>query len=110
MSYYVSYTFLFLISLQLSYIASTSSTVDRDLFSTMFKVNQIMDDLNPLRIKMMQYFNWRRVGTIYFQDDVNTSVSILLKFSPTIITDTEMTAEVATRSRGYKTVFHAQLN
>ena len=60
---------------KLSYIATTSSTVDRELFPTLFRVNQILDDLNPLRIKMMQYFNWTRVATIFVQDDTSTSVS-----------------------------------
>lgn len=61
----------------MSYIASTSSVVDRDLFQTLYTVNQIQNDLNPLRIKMMEYFNWNRVGTIFKQDDINVSVRII---------------------------------
>ena len=26
-----------------------------------------MDNLNPLRIGMMQYFNWSKVGTLFYQ-------------------------------------------
>lgn len=66
--------------LQMSYIAMTSSTADRDLFPNLFMVNQIMDDLNPLRIKMMQYFNWNRAGTIFFQDDISVSVCFFFCF------------------------------
>ena len=69
--------FPYIIIIQMSYVGSTSSTVDRDIFSTMFKVNQIFDDLNPLRIKMMQYFGWTRVGTLFYGDDINVSVSAM---------------------------------
>ena len=57
-------------------MAWTSTTVDRDRFQTLFKVNHIRDNLNPLRIKMMKYFNWTRVGTIFTQDEVEVSVRI----------------------------------
>ena len=63
---------------QLSYIALTSTTLTQELFPTLFMVNQIMDDINPLRIKMMQYFNWNKVGTIFFQNDIWVSVSIFV--------------------------------
>ena len=44
----------------------------------------MMDDLNPLRIKMMQYFNWNRVGTIYYQDDTSTSVCNFIFLSQSV--------------------------
>lgn len=55
-------------------MATTASTVDKKLFPTLFSVNQVTTALNPLRIKMMKYFGWERVGTIAFQDDMSTSV------------------------------------
>ena len=58
----------------------TSSTIDKDLFPYLFMVNQILNDLNPLRIKMMQYLNWNRVGTIFVQSDISVSVSATLAF------------------------------
>ena len=58
----------------------TSSTIDKDLFPYLFMVNQILNDLNPLRIKMMQYLNWNRVGTIFVQSDISVSVSVTLAF------------------------------
>ena len=69
----------------MSYLGSTSSTIDRDLFSTMFKVNQIYDDLNPLRIKMMQYFGWQRIGTLFYGDDINASVSSIMYVTTNVI-------------------------
>ena len=63
---------------QLSYIATTSTTVDNDLFPTLFRINQILSDLNPLRIKMMKYFNWTRVGTIFTQDEQSLPVCFSL--------------------------------
>jgi hypothetical protein len=58
----------------LSYIATTSTTTDRSLFSTLFKVNQVANTLNPLRIKMMKHFGWSRVGTIAYQEEFSVSV------------------------------------
>ncbi|XP_053381997.1 gamma-aminobutyric acid type B receptor subunit 2-like [Mercenaria mercenaria] len=59
--------------IELSYIAITATTVDRDLFSTLFKVNQVTDAFNPQRIKMMKYFGWTRVGTITYQEEISFS-------------------------------------
>ncbi|XP_060557326.1 gamma-aminobutyric acid type B receptor subunit 2-like [Ruditapes philippinarum] len=59
--------------IELSYIAITATTVDRDLFSTLFKVNQVTDAFNPLRIKVMKYFGWTRVGTMVYQEEVSFS-------------------------------------
>ncbi|XP_053381960.1 gamma-aminobutyric acid type B receptor subunit 1-like [Mercenaria mercenaria] len=59
--------------IELSYIATTATTTDRDLFSTLFKVNQVTNALNPLLIQMMKYFGWTRVGTIAHQEEFSVS-------------------------------------
>ena len=59
-------------------MAATSTTVDRENFPTLFRVNHIRDNLNPLRIKMMKFFNWTRVGTIFEQDEIEVSVRITI--------------------------------
>ncbi|XP_060573691.1 gamma-aminobutyric acid type B receptor subunit 2-like [Ruditapes philippinarum] len=59
--------------IELSYIATTATTTDRSLFSTLFKVNQVANTLNPLRIKMMKHFGWSRVGTIAYQEEFSVS-------------------------------------
>ena len=66
---------MLLFVLQISYVASTATTVDQTLFPTLFSVNLITKALNPLRIEMMRFFGWTRVGTIANQDDMSTSVS-----------------------------------
>lgn len=40
-----------------------------DLYSTLFNVNQRTRELNLLRIEMMKYFGWSRVGTIARESD-----------------------------------------
>ena len=62
----------------MSCIAVTSSTADKARFPTLFRVNQASELYNPLRIKMMKYYGWSRVGTIVYQDDISVSVSSFL--------------------------------
>jgi len=59
----------------MNYVAKTSSTKDRSLYSTLYSTNYIEDDLNPLRIALMKYFKWNRVATLVYNEDLFTSVS-----------------------------------
>ncbi|KAH3825172.1 hypothetical protein DPMN_127045 [Dreissena polymorpha] len=58
----------------LSFIALSSDIRNIELFPTLFKVNQDFSVLNPLRIKLMEYFGWKRAGIIAFDDDVTLPV------------------------------------
>lgn len=49
-----------------------------ELYSTLFNVNQRTRELNLLRIEMMKYFGWSRVGTIAREGDNWKYVSNLI--------------------------------
>ena len=60
----------------MNYVAKTSTTKDRSIYSTLYSTSYIEDDLNPLRIALMKYFKWNRVATLVYNDDIFTSVSM----------------------------------
>jgi len=64
-----------LLMFQLSFVADTATTSNKSIYSTLVKVNQASDQTNPLRIRMMTFFKWRRVGTITFSHEIYVSVS-----------------------------------
>ena len=55
-------------------MAKTSTVKNRADYPSRFLVNYIEDDLNPLRIKMMEEFSWTKVSTVAYNQDVLVSV------------------------------------
>ncbi|WAR02880.1 GABR2-like protein [Mya arenaria] len=90
----------------ISYVAQTASTVDKDLFPSLFTVNPITALLNQAALKMMKYFGWSRVGTIGTEDE--RSVSQLNAFHNLVQNTTNnmvlVTAAVLTDSSNVKNI------
>ncbi|XP_076116620.1 gamma-aminobutyric acid type B receptor subunit 2-like [Mytilus galloprovincialis] len=60
-------------TIQMNFVAKTSTTKDKSVYSTLYSTNYIEDDLNPLRIALMNHFGWNRVATLAYNDDSFTS-------------------------------------
>ncbi|XP_052799303.1 gamma-aminobutyric acid type B receptor subunit 2-like [Mya arenaria] len=92
--------------MEISYVAQTASTVDKDLFPSLFTVNPITALLNQAALKMMKYFGWSRVGTIGTEDE--RSVSQLNAFHNLVQNTTNnmvlVTAAVLTDSSNVKNI------
>ncbi|KAJ8298675.1 hypothetical protein KUTeg_022735 [Tegillarca granosa] len=58
---------------KMNFVATTSTIKERSIYSSLYTVNYIQDDLNPLRIAMMKYFHWERVATIVFDNEIFNS-------------------------------------
>ncbi|KAK3101554.1 hypothetical protein FSP39_004432, partial [Pinctada imbricata] len=56
--------------LQVGYIAKTSTVKEQSDYPSRFMINYIEDDLNALRIKMMDTFGWKKVATLAYNDDI----------------------------------------
>ncbi|KAJ8299112.1 hypothetical protein KUTeg_023172, partial [Tegillarca granosa] len=59
--------------IEMNFVATTSTIKERSIYSSLYTVNYIQDDLNPLRIAMMKYFHWERVATIVFDNEIFNS-------------------------------------
>ncbi|KAL5006196.1 hypothetical protein ScPMuIL_015002 [Solemya velum] len=59
--------------LQITFSSRTATISDRETFSSLYMTNYLEEDLNPMRIALMKYFGWERVGTIYYQEDMFVS-------------------------------------
>ncbi|KAL3841859.1 hypothetical protein ACJMK2_019956 [Sinanodonta woodiana] len=58
---------------QISFIATTSVTVSEDLYSTLFRINFVDNDVNPVRIALMKHYGWKKVGTLLYQSEISIS-------------------------------------
>ncbi|XP_059142328.1 gamma-aminobutyric acid type B receptor subunit 2-like [Physella acuta] len=54
----------------LSFAATTSHSLDRDLYKSVYITNYLGESVNPARIAIMKAFHWTHVATLVYKDQV----------------------------------------
>ncbi|KAH9507562.1 hypothetical protein Btru_051480 [Bulinus truncatus] len=54
----------------LSFSATASNILNRDLFKSVYITNYLGESVNPARIAIMKYFRWSNVATLVYKDQV----------------------------------------